>query len=303
MTQKLYLHIGAHKTASSFIQTLLRENDQALLRHGLKVVPRPRLMKSDFYKELSSVNRRKREGDVEKARKEIYTLLPVKKGRDCLFTSEDLFSSLRVSDFYQNIKESLRFLKSLLDDQELHVILYIRRQADYVESKYTQFIHIGRSVSFDEFLEGNIPRHLSWEAVANDIAEVVGESNVHVKPYESIKKRGGEGFFKEFLELVGINEYTGIKFSPSVETGKGANRSYSAVAMEIAKKVNPILTEEDQKVFRSFLQENFSTATHKRAEFFSEKEKKEIFDYYSECNRRVFEKYVEGYDGEELGYY
>lgn len=303
MTQKLYLHIGAHKTASSFVQTLLRENNRALLGQGLKVVPRHKLMKSNFYKELSFVNKNQREGDAEKAKKGIIELLPVRKDRNCLFTSEDLFSSLRVSDFYQNIKSSLRFLGDLVDDYEVHVILYIRRQADYVESKYTQFIHIGRSVSFSEFLGGEIPRYLDWGVVADDIAEVVGRDNVHIKPYESIKKLGGEGFFKEFLDLVGISEHEGMRFSPSVETGKGANRSYSEIAIEIAKKVNPILEESDQKIFRTFLQENFSTATHKRAEFFSKEDREDLFKYYSPLNKRVFEDYVKGYDGEELGYY
>lgn len=303
----LYLHAGAHKTASSFLQTALKDNHKQLFNSGLKIVFRKNVTNSSLQEALNLI--KKGEGvdqsNLDAGKESLITMLPKIKNTDCLITNEDLFCNLKLQDFYPNLKSQLEFIaNSLPEGVTPKFVLYIRRQADYIESVYMQYIHLGKSLSFESYLGDELPRFLSWLDVANTAKEVFGKENVLIKPFETIKSLGAKAFYYDFLKELGSNLENGLAFNEAIATDRGANRSYSALGMEIAKLVNPILeTKKDKNKLRSFLQSNFSTATHPKAYLLSGDQRKDIFDIYQSENKCLFESLSLESLGSSLGYY
>lgn len=295
----LYLHAGAHKTASSFLQTALKNNQHQLFEHGLKVVLRKNIINSPFQKCLQKVRSGEKIDKLEltTAEESLRKMLPSKSDTDCLLTNEDLFCNLKLQDFYPRLREQLQFIaNSVPTGVTPKFVLYIRRQSDYIESVYMQYIHLGRSLSFDSYLGEELPSYLSWYQVASIAQSVFGKDNVLIRPFETIKSIGSIGFYTDFLTNLNVKVNFDLGFNESLETQRGANRSYSALGMKIAKVVNPMLeSQEDKNNLRTFLQSKFSTATHDKASFLSESDKKELLRMYSEENKKLFDEFIPGF--------
>ncbi|WP_140162447.1 hypothetical protein [Billgrantia desiderata] len=302
MNKKLFLHIGAHKTASSLLQTALKSNQEVLKKNQLDVVFRAQVINTKFQAllDLLSKGETVNPQELQASLKEVLSSKTLDK---CLVTNEDLFSSIKINDFYQNIKYSLANLKAVAKDCDIKVILYVRNQADYVESVYTQYIHLGRPISFDEYRSLGNFENLSWYRVVCDIAEAVGKENVIVKPFETLKHVSADDFFRDFMSTIEVANLEGLVWPSNIETSRGANRSYSKLAIEIANLVNPLLDKKERQLLRKFLQENFSTATHERAQFLSLEEREELKKIHSSDNKKLFEIYIPKQNGKLLGYF
>lgn len=301
----LYIHAGAHKTASSMLQTALRRDKDLLMKKGLRVIFRSQMINRDLQKCLYRIKNNEINDEVVDILKEDFGKILPKRNVDCLITNEDMFSTIDLYDFYDNVDVSLEIIKSVAEDLGWRVVFvfYTRSQASYIESVYLQHIHLGRAVSFERFLRGKLPEFLSWKVVADKAASVLGEENVDIEPFESIKEKGAKKFYSDFLAKVGVESRDDLDFEETIANARGANRSYSALGIEIANKVNPILSKDEKRLLRTFLQENFSTATHQRAHLLSDKQKNKLMEIYSQANRKLFESYVDKqYSPGVLGY-
>jgi hypothetical protein len=300
---QIHLHIGAHKTASTFLASMLRNCEEGLAQQGLGVVFRDTVFKTPFALEVLEVAHGTRpSGEVTKrARKSIRTLLAQFEG-DVLILNEDLVCRLGVKDFYQNIASAVRHIHATLPDQALHFILYVRRQPDYLESVYMQHVHLGRPLKFERFMERAGTVDLSWLRVVDDLARAAGAENVIVRPFETIRE-GEDRFLRDFLRVCGVPNPESFS-ATATAGGRAANRSYSGLAMKIARRANPLLeTKKDRRMLRRFLQENFSTATHPRAELLDAEARTAVVARYAPSNRELFRRYDLGADGAALGYY
>ena len=125
-----------------------------------------------------------------------------------------------------------------------------------------------------------------------------------MRPFETIRTLGGAAFFREYLALCGLRNSEAFAVAEEEVDSRGANRSYSGLAMRIARKVNPLLdNERDRKALRKFLQEKFSTATHPRAELLTPETRAAITARYAASNRELFARYDLAAAGDLLGYY
>ncbi|MCB1351972.1 MAG: hypothetical protein KDK03_04470 [Rhodobacteraceae bacterium] len=303
--RKIYFHIGAHKTASTFLQANLRASREALANAGLDVVLRQDVLATPFAKELGKVSQDRHDPEEisSKAAQSLRKVLP-KGTNDVLVTCEDLVSSLKIQDFYQHLGKAAQYICKALPKFDVHFILYIRRQPDYIESVYMQNVHLGRSIKFERYLERANAVDLSWLKVADAMAGAVGPERVAVRPFETIRSLGEEAFLRQFLTICGLRAPEAFTVSDEIGRSRAANRSYSALAMKIARRVQPLLEEkQDQKALRKFLQENFSTATHPRAELLDESTRSAITARYEPSNRELFTRYDLGSDGKALEYY
>ncbi|MEZ9835145.1 hypothetical protein AB4341_16595 [Vibrio breoganii] len=282
----IYLHIGAHKTASSYIQTLLNANKAILSASRIRLIKRSDMMELKFYKTLQA----KLEGEQgtidEEVKKEIRELASF--DGNLIFTNEDMFKNLGIRDFYNNIDTGIRFFQESFPDHEIKVIFYVRNQVDYIESVYTQYVHLGRNISFESFTrEGNL-FNLDWNNVCQTIENVIGGNNLVVIPYESIKTLGSEGFYNEFLTVIECNT-EGHSFAEV--NGRQSNRSFSSIAMDIFKLAAPNLNKQDKKKLRTFLQNEFSTATHKKKEIMNEQTKIMLKYHYFHNNKKLVARF------------
>lgn len=302
--RRVILHIGAHKTASSLLQSVLRTHTEMLQHDGLQVLHRSQLMDSPFHAALWATE------SAEDAQREIppavqdwlATAVP-QDAPTLLLSNEDFFNRPSTPDFFGHIGHRLAFVQRCFPQAELAVILYTRSQADYVESLYMQHVHVGRMPKFPVFVERFADADLSWARVADEIAAVVGLRNTKVAPYESIKRIGDLAFYREFLRRCGIAEPSRYAFDPSLARSRGANRSYSALAMQIAARVYPLLDKpEERALLRRFLQENFSNVTHPRAVLFTPEQRAAFLGRFHEGNMRLFDVHMPDWPEERALY-
>lgn len=300
MRREIILHVGAHKTASSFLQTMARDHNAGLREAGLSVIHRRQIMKSAFHDGIVALIEDK-EPDYEAARANFDNMLSNKRHR-VLFTNEDLVHRFGDTGFYPKAAQALRYVREIAGDASLRVILYTRAQADYIESLFMQFMHLGRTFTFEQYVRRQEKIDLSWHRVLEDMASVIGRENVTAIPYESVRRLGSEQFYQNFLSACGVAAPERFTVSEEVERSRGANRSYSAEALNIARTINPLLDKEGKDVLRKFLQENYSTATHPKAELFTPDQRDQLRERYRECNQRLFEDYMSDWPA-ELRYY
>jgi hypothetical protein len=299
------LHIGAHKTASTLIRRALMRDEARLLESGIRYLRRKDVVKSPLQVALNSIL--DEQGDPEllaAGRRYLQKMISESQGCDLLISNENMFGRLGLADFYRQIEAQLTYLRGVVGaDCGIKILLYTRRQADYVESVYMQYVHLGKALSFSRFLGDGLPLHLSWLRVVEDAVRVVGPGNVTVKPFEVIKEQGSRQFYLDFLQSIGFRAIETISFDESLALQRDGNRSYSEVAMEIAQRVNPLLqSASDKRKLRAFLQVNFSTATHPRARLLSDEQRLALFDRYRDSNEKLFARFMPNQDGHRMGY-
>jgi hypothetical protein len=206
--KKAFVHLGAHKTASSFLQKNLNlHRDRLMDEHALGLVTRATLMPSAFGQEIYEVSQgRHPESDVTDAAKvSLRSLLPDGDG-NVLITNEDLICHLEIQDFYQNAESAIRYLRTALRAFDLHVIFYIRKQADYLESIYMQLVHLGRRARFVQFMKRAAPVDLSWLRAVEAMERALPPGCVHLRAFEQIRHIGEVGFYRDFLSLCGVSD-------------------------------------------------------------------------------------------------
>ncbi len=302
----IYLYIGAHKTASTTVRRLLKGCDGVLATRGVKLVLRDTIVSSSFFRHLTRVISGKAPPEAAAvSAADLAELRGFVAGPHSrvLMTSEDMFKRLPLGKFYDNIGLGLRLIQQLLPEDRVHVVFYTRRQAPYVESCYLQLVHLGRSLSFSKFIQKELPTHLLWNRVCDEITAALGPGRLIVKPFEIIRDLGGDGFFHDFAESVGIPDPKSLPLDQAVLDGKRANRSYSDVAMRMALIAAPVIREQDNKRLRSFLQEHFSTETYPRPQLFSPQQIAQMTALYAKDNAALFAQYMPQYDGAALGYF
>lgn len=303
--KKAFVHIGAQKTASTFIQLNLKRHKQRLLdEHGLGLVTRSDMLQSDFCEEIYKVSQGEHpHTEVTPAAKEsIHALMPDEYD-DVLITNEGLICRLEIRDFYQLAGSAVQYLQNVLADFDVHVIFYIRKQTDYLESVYTQLVHLGRRIKFPRFMLRAAKVDFSWLRAADAINEVLQPGRLHLRTYEQIRNVGEVEYFRDFISLCGADNAHTYDIDEGFSKGRSANRSYGELGLKIARRVNPLLNPQERKLLRKFLQNNFSTATHPRAVLLSDEQREAVFRKYRESNRELFERYDLAADGAALGYF
>jgi len=194
-------------------------------------------------------------------------------------------------------RAALITLKALTKDHDVHLFTFIRRQDKFLESYYVQKVQGGQQLSFDEFMETVDMRQISWNKLITIAEELFGPDRIEVHPFEMI--RFGE---KEFLMNCArfFTDPEAFDYNNLDQLPK--NRSYSDIALKIAQSANPLLSQEEQRLLRTFLQSNFSNVTHPRAQLFSKELSQEIMNYHQGGNEAVFSRYCRDQDFGALGY-
>jgi glycosyltransferase involved in cell wall biosynthesis/tetratricopeptide (TPR) repeat protein len=286
------LHIGAQKTASTLVQQVLRRDKEKLRSRGFNVVSRNVMLGTDLQKLLDkySVGQEVSDEQVEAARGALLELIDPKSDTH-LLTNEDFFNRIRTGYFFDHLKYGLETMIRVLDTVP-RVVLYVRSQPSYLESLYLQMVHVGRELDFDAFIQA-FDGKVSWLSVAETIAEKVGPENLTVIPFESLKLSDATRFYQRFLRVCGVPDVDdGFVISEAETRSRGANRSFSGVAVDMALRCYPLLDEKDRVKFRKYLQENFSVATHPKAKLLSDAQTRAIMASYAKENAELFERFM-----------
>lgn len=205
-----FIHVGAHKTGTSTLQSLIRENGPELLAQGIlpiaRVLPivegleRPLDNEADLIRPLRSLAKR----PSEKHRRHLKRMLSAMgRAAPSMLLSDEAFLGHRIGStrgFYPHAEAMLATLVSVLPKRRTRVILYVRHQDRLIESNYLHSVKLGSAETFPGFLQRIDLDAMSWLDLAGRLAGIVGGENLIVRPFEPIAQ-GVVPFAREFFSL------------------------------------------------------------------------------------------------------
>jgi hypothetical protein len=239
--KRVNLHLGAHKTATTFIQKVLRASKSNLAGHGIKYVPMQNVRKNVTHRMRAHYNRGvSRTVTIAAVRKYFESRFP----EECttLVVSEENFVGnckqlYTKSDLYPDAADRLQIVADALQGYEVNVYFCVRDYLDFLPSAYCEYLRHNDFVTFETFLGGVDPQKDYWVRVVEGITGVFGSDRTHVWAYEDFRKHTG----RIMAELVSSAD---VRFSYEIED---ARLSMSDMSIRVLSKLDEILSPADTR--------------------------------------------------------
>lgn len=271
--KKIYIHIGVHKTGTTSIQTIFKENREEILNKiGIKFINFPN-------KETKKLNMKEKLFSLQK------DLLSMKDESDVfLVSSESLVG--KMSNHYRETKKIAKNIFDIIPKElfSVEIIIFLRKQEFFIESLYKQMIQQGESFSIKKFIDSiNLGFDYNWLNLVDYYAGLFGKRNVKICLYPEQNLDNPTSSINVFSEALGYNINQFYK--------ENKNISISPSSLYLMKAVNEYLPENNRRELRSALQSpNF--IVNNKFPLFDIELKKKINEYYSKSNEELFKKYL-----------
>ena len=229
----LLFHIGIAKTGTTSLQNFLQNNQEGLNRQGWHY---PAFREADNihdyingFKFFESILR-KNDSNIESHMNIIL---------DCLKKYNVIVSC---EGFWQldNIDEEL-FAKVLKFYDNIKIVVYLRRQDQYIESLYNQHVKNGicEDRELSEFVEAMERNNLvGYLNKLKKMENLVGKENLIVRRFERNYLKNGDAV-ADFLSLIGIDlDKDDWHFDNDVES---QNMSLGSQLLEIERAINKVV--------------------------------------------------------------
>ena len=322
MDKQITIHVGTHKTGSTFLQEKVFGNLSGVRAylHGDQEIVAPLLanaLGNLLFSDLDELARRVRETIASRPENKV------------VISHEDLSGYFFAS--YVNNKVVTDILKRIFPDAR--IILVIRRQDSFIESAYRETLKAGLSIPVRYFVgtvgDNGFPRRrpsmkwpklnvswLDWERYVANYVATFGRDNVLVLPFEMLKEDR-----KAFLDAI----FAFLDVEPFYpEDALPDNRGYSKLSARLAyvlnrfvrNDVNPtgIIKEHPfhrelkfkdtnsplvrlglwlsrELSLRHFLENRLDRLFYAKGELISPEIKKRILDEHRQSNERIEAEY------------
>ncbi|MBP1950582.1 hypothetical protein [Virgibacillus litoralis] len=226
MKKTIYLHVGFHKTATTFLQwnVFPRLKDLKLIRktHAKDLFTEVRLKKLSDDDVL-----RLRKSFDKKGSEEVPTLISYEG------LTGSPFSQKKSKSAFSILKDLRRIFPEDLYD--VHLIVGIRKQVDIMTSLYIEFLHQGANKKEKEYINDlekhGVFEHYLYNNYLDSVERVFGE-NYFVFIYENFKKEKNE-------YLLQLLNYMGVEKVPKY-SNEQLNRSYGVFQAKMARRLNSL---------------------------------------------------------------
>lgn len=189
------LHLGAHKTASTYIQRRLENSDAALRRHGIAFYG-PKDLRPVVKSRMSSVSTRLRRARWSARRALIEEIVD-----DChalsverlVISEEQFLGSIRPmfegEEFYGEVEANLSSVIEALHGVRLTVMFCVRSYEDYYTSAFGQVLRSGHYMRFNATLRDRLLSHRrGWvDVVGNILSACPTGTPLHLWRYEQFR--------------------------------------------------------------------------------------------------------------------
>lgn len=268
---KAIVHVGAHKTGSSLVQKFLRDNRAALAADGLDYISRSDMNTlAGWGKPLQKTPELFRDR-VAQANAEGYKV--------AIASHENTMGRPFINDvpgLYPDAPRNFEALGDLLEGFDYRIVIYLRPQADFVESYYLQSLHEGGTDTFDQWTERLDLTALSWRPVVDSMHKAFGPERTIVGDFLDIR-HGQDEYLRRFFAAIDVDPGISVSYAPV------RNPSVSDKGMRMALAVNShVRTRAQRKAVRVFLQKHFSNRQYPRPVLLDETQRQRFADLYDE---------------------
>jgi hypothetical protein len=255
----LILHLGAHKTATTFLQRNFAANADKITSCKFFSVHSPDAAFNEFRRSYSHdrntlllrTGATERSAVAESLTEKLSKLFESCSHSTIILSDENLFGPTpghtRIPTLYPGSRGMAKAFAALKGFDKIKVRLYIRRQDSLLLSSYKDYIAklIG-GLSLVDFIAKQDLSGYAWNEVIAPWTKQIDAFEVSVVPYELIYQ-GADHYFHEFIQFCGI-EGT-VTVSPS-RVNEGLSARQCRFAALVANELRP----KERKPFRRFLQ-------------------------------------------------
>jgi hypothetical protein len=188
---KIHIHLGVHKTATTFIQSQLHETRLLLQRSGIAyagiwIVRRQFTRLFDrlaWFDPLWKWLTRPYLG-----RKLATILAGQPNAATFILSDENLLGLISANHWtgrlYPQAGRRVAMLEAMARDHDRHYFVAIRRYPDYLTSSWLQLASRGKAPPFEKYRARFAPRSRGWAEVIGDVVKVAGPERVTVWTYD-----------------------------------------------------------------------------------------------------------------------
>jgi hypothetical protein len=232
------LHIGAHKTATTYMQKTLAINREELAAKGIHYDPLE-VLRKNFTNSLQ---------DPPKGNPEFVAALKDRiKVQDVIVSEENMpgvpGDLVRNGVYYAHARERLAHIGVLLDVTAPEIFLAVREYSSFLVSMYCEYIRHREFIAFPDYFELYRKSEFSWLKVVGDIAGALPAARLRLWDFSKFRTIEGEVFSAMLGQDAGFLK---APEGPVRESfSDAAMRSYAALStvlshQELKNLINPI---------------------------------------------------------------
>ncbi|GAA6135060.1 sulfotransferase domain-containing protein [Oceaniserpentilla sp. 4NH20-0058] len=299
MSKRLILHIGAEKTATTFIQNYMSVNRENYKEQGV-LYPKTSFGEHAQFSLIAALHDIDHGFGLEFAPKGkafsiesewmplINRLNKQSKFHTVLISAEHFSSRLKDKGL-----ETLSEILGQLEGYEIEVIYYFRRQDDFFQSWYSTHIKAGGYKTLKQALIDDFKNHWFFDIyyLIEKWKNVLPNAKFHIRPYDYVSKN--IGMIKDFTTVLDLPVLDNA-LTPNLDR----NESWSPYMLAIARHINEFFqpeTLEKRYQILEFIASNFQR-DEKIKNLLSVDIKKKILNEFDESNRKLCLEYNINYD-------
>jgi len=302
--RRIHVHIGAPKTGTTALQYYLYENRDLLRERGYLYPTGLHLTMAkahhpiyfavsgtwwhpDFYYDITGdrlpQTAYRREYDIEDCLREL---------RFAAANSDNLIVSSE--GFFDLDEKGVKSLRDALSAYDVSVVLYLRRQDQFIEAMYRNFI-VDSGARFqlplDQYLNNEYVEHCNYLQKVDLWAETFGMDRLNVIPYQSSSLKEGD-VIHDFLERIGLK-------TDGLPAPRRVNASRPNDVLRALSLANSCgwQRREDAADFARFLREAFES-DGKVSPLLSRSQAIEFLDQFTAENQELACRYLGRADGQ-----
>lgn len=296
----LYIHIGTPKTGTTSIQNFCGLNREKLKEQGV-LYP---IM--NYHYERKSVNRngyfltgtikengtRNKEKEKQVFDSELQYIVDCFKENDTILLSDESIwwaTSTRRKGLWKDLKKH-----SEQHNYQIKVIVYLRRQDQFMMSRYNQRLKtdfVASTQNFDEYfadMNGRFKCVMDYRDRIDNIAKSISKENVIVKRFDRNYFYNGD-LNQDFLHILGVKVDDSFK-----QLKETANTGISVQSGEIKRVLNrlkPITMAENNKLLE-ILNECENVLPESNTSLMSTDEVKNFMEQFVDSNESIVDEYI-----------
>lgn len=296
----LYIHIGTPKTGTTSIQNFCGLNREKLKEQGV-LYP---IM--NYHYERKSVNRnghfligtikengtRNKEKEKQVFNNELQYIVDCFKDYDTILISDESIwwaTSTRRKGLWKDLKKH-----SEQHNYQIKVIVYLRRQDQFMMSRYNQKLKtdfIASTQSFDEYfadMNGRFKCVMDYRERIDNIAKSISKENVIVKRFDRNYFYNGD-LNQDFLHILGVK--VDDSFQQLKETANTGISVQSGEIKRVLNRLKPITMAENNKLLK-ILNECEEVLPESNTSLMSTDEVKNFMEQFVDSNESIVDEYI-----------
>jgi len=296
----LYIHIGTPKTGTTSIQNFCGLNREKLKEQGV-LYP---IM--NYHYERKSVNRngyflhgvikengtRNKEKEKQVFDSELQYIVDCFKENDTILLSDESIwwaTSTRRKGLWKDLKKH-----SEQHNYQIKVIVYLRRQDQFMMSRYNQRLKtdfVASTQNFDEYfadMNGRFKCVMDYRDRIDNIAKSISKENVIVKRFDRNYFYNGD-LNQDFLHILGVK--VDDSFQQLKETANTGISVQSGEIKRVLNRLKPITMAENNKLLE-ILNECENVLPESNTSLMSTDEVKNFMEQFVDSNESIVDEYI-----------